>query len=118
KPGWITDPTVAAPVNDLLARVIPGAGDISIKLGIPVALIPVALAATWQLSGFVMATYLGGMSTISEEVREAAKVDGATDWQIYRHIIIPMVKPVTISVVIILLHVSLKIFDLVFTMTG
>jgi glucose/mannose transport system permease protein len=118
KPGWITDPTVALQVNDALTKIIPSVGNISIKLGIPVALIPVAVAATWQLSGFVMATYLGGMATISEEVREAAKVDGASDWQVYRHIIIPMVKPVTISVLVILLHVSLKIFDLVFTMTG
>jgi glucose/mannose transport system permease protein len=118
KPGWITDPTVALQVNDALTKIIPGVGNLSVKLGIPMALIPVALAATWQLSGFVMATYLGGMSTISEEVREAAKVDGASDWQVYRHIIIPMIRPVTISVLIILLHVSLKIFDLVFTMTG
>ena len=88
------------------------------KLGIPMALIPVAIAATWQLSGFVMAMYLGGMATISHEVREAARIDGASEWQVYRRIIIPMLKPVTISVAIILLHVSLKIFDLVFTMSG
>lgn len=118
KPGWITDPTVAVPVNNLLASVIPGAGEITVKLGIPMALIPVALAAGWQLSGFVMATYLGGMATISDEIREAALVDGATQWQVYRRIIIPLLKPVTISVMVILLHVSLKIFDLVFTMTG
>jgi len=118
KPGWITDPAVALQVNDVVSRAVPGVGDISIKLGIPVALIPVALAATWQLSGFVMATYLGGMSTISDEVREAARVDGATEWQVYRRIVLPMLKPVTISVIVILLHVSLKIFDLVFTMTG
>jgi len=118
KPGWITDPSVALQVNDTLARIIPGVGDISIKLGVPMALIPVALAATWQLSGFVMATYLGGMATISDEVREAALVDGANQWQVYQKIVIPMLKPVTISVLVILLHVSLKIFDLVFTMTG
>lgn len=118
KPGWITDPSVVLQVNSLLARVIPGIGDVSIKLGVPVALIPVALAASWQLSGFVMATYLGGMATISDEVREAARVDGATEWQVYRRIIIPMLTPVTVSVLVILLHVSLKIFDLVFTMTG
>jgi len=118
KPGWITDPSVVLQVNGLLAKVIPGAGDISIKLGVPLALIPVALAASWQLSGFVMATYLGGMATISDEVREAALVDGATEWQVYRRIVIPMLRPVTVSVLVILLHVSLKIFDLVFTMTG
>jgi len=65
-----------------------------------------------------MAMYLGGMVTISNEVREAARMDGATEGQLYRYIIIPMLKPITISVVVILLHVSLKIFDLVWTMAG
>jgi glucose/mannose transport system permease protein len=118
KPGWITDPAVILQINDALAQVIPGAADLRIKIGVPVALIPVALAATWQLSGFVMAMYLGGMATISDDIREAARIDGAGEWHVYRYIIIPMLKPVTISVVIVLLHVSLKIFDLVFTMSG
>lgn len=118
KPGWITDPDVWFKVNALLAQVIPGAAELQVKLGIPAALIPVAIAATWQLSGFVMAMYVGGMATISNEVREAARIDGANEGQLYRHVIIPMLKPVTISVTILLLHVSLKIFDLVFTMSG
>jgi glucose/mannose transport system permease protein len=118
KPGWTTDPTVVLSINQLLERVIPGAESLRIELGVPVALIPVAIAAVWQLSGFVMALYLGGMTTISDEIREAARIDGATEWQIYRRVIIPLVKPVTISVIVILLHVSLKMFDLVFSMAG
>ncbi len=118
KPGWMTDPSVVLQVNDVLAHVWPGAADLRVQLGIPVALIPVAIAATWQLSGFVMAMYLGGMATISEDIREAARIDGAGEWQVYRHVIIPMQKPITVSTVVILLHVSLKIFDLVFTMSG
>jgi glucose/mannose transport system permease protein len=118
KPGWITDPNVALPLNGLLAQIWPAVSGLQVKLGIPMALIPVAIAATWQLSGFVMAMYLGGMATISHEIREAARIDGATEWQVYRHVIIPILKPVTISVAVILLHVSLKIFDLVFTMSG
>ncbi len=118
KPGWVTDPEIWLNINGALAHVWPAAATSQVKLGIPAALIPVAIAATWQLSGFVMATYLGGMATIPETVHEAAKIDGATEWQIYRHVIIPMLKPVTISVAVILLHVSLKIFDLVLTMSG
>ncbi len=118
KPGWITDPAIWFNVNRALALVWPAAAESQLKLGIPAALIPVAIAATWQLSGFVMATYLGGMATIPEAVHEAAKIDGATEWQIYWHVIIPMLKPITISVAVILLHVSLKIFDLVLTMSG
>ena len=118
KPGWITDPNIWFNINGALATIWPAAADFQVKLGIPAALIPVAIAATWQLSGFVMATYLGGMATIPESVHEAARIDGTSEWQIYWHVIIPMLKPVTISVAVILLHVSLKIFDLVFTMSG
>jgi len=118
KPGWITDPSVWFKVNDLLAAIWPAAGTLQVKLGIPAAIIPVAIAATWQLSGFVMAMYLGGMATVSNEVREAARIDGASEWQIYQRVIIPILRPVTVSVAVILLHVSLKIFDLVFTMSG
>lgn len=118
KPGWITDPNVVLQINDVLARIWPAASGLQMKLGIPMALIPVAIAATWQLSGFVMAMYLGGMATISNDIREAARIDGASEWQVYQRVIIPILKPVTISVAVILLHVSLKIFDLVFTMSG
>ena len=71
------------------------------------------IPAVWQLSGFTMALYLGGIRSIPDEVREAARVDGASEWQIYRHIVLPMLQPVTLSAVIILGHMSLKIFDLI-----
>jgi glucose/mannose transport system permease protein len=118
QPGWATNPDVLLPLNNLLGYVWPAAGEMQIKMGIPAAMVPVAIAATWQLSGFVMAMYLGGMVTISNEIREAARIDGASELQLYRHIVIPMLRPITISVVVILLHVSLKIFDLVWTMAG
>jgi glucose/mannose transport system permease protein len=71
------------------------------------------IPAVWQLSGFTMALYLGGIRSISEDIREAARVDGATEFQIYRYVILPMLQPVTLSAVIILGHMSLKIFDLI-----
>ena len=51
-------------------------------------------------------------------MREAARVDGATEMQVYRRVIMPMIRPVTLSAIIILGHISLKIFDLVVSMTG
>ena len=118
KPGWITDPTVAWQVNSAIAAVYPPANDWSLKLGIPVAMIPVAVAAAWQLSGFAMAMFLAGLGTISHEVREAAALDGASDYRLYKDVIIPLLKPITVSILVILTHVSLKIFDLVFAMSG
>ena len=71
------------------------------------------IPAVWQLSGFTMALYLGGIRSISEDIREAARVDGASEFEIYRYVILPMLQPVTLSAVIILGHMSLKIFDLI-----
>jgi glucose/mannose transport system permease protein len=113
-PGWITDPTVWGDLRD----VFPFLDGIKAQLGIPAALIPVTIAAAWQLSGFAMAMYLAGMGTISNEVREAAALDGASTWRIYRDVIIPLLKPITVSILIILGHVSLKIFDLIYAMSG
>jgi glucose/mannose transport system permease protein len=118
KPGWITDPSVIWQLNGAIASVYPPAAEWSLKLGVPVAMIPVAIAAAWQLSGFAMAMFLAGLGTISHEVREAAALDGASDYRLYRDVIIPLLNPITVSVLIILTHVSLKIFDLVFAMSG
>lgn len=65
-----------------------------------------------------MALYLAGIRAIPVELREAARVDGASEFQIYLKIIIPLLSPITLSAVIILGHISLKIFDLVWSMTG
>ncbi|MGI8486579.1 MAG: carbohydrate ABC transporter permease [Thermomicrobiales bacterium] len=97
---------------------IPMPDAIKAQIGIPVAMIPVIIAAVWQLSGFAMAMYLAGLGTISNDIREAASLDGASLWRTYRDIIIPLLKPITISTLIILGHISLKIFDLVFAMSG
>ncbi len=70
------------------------------------------------MSGYVMAMYLAGLRGIPDELREAARVDGATEWQVFRRVILPLLKPITLSAVIILGHISLKIFDLTKSMTG
>jgi glucose/mannose transport system permease protein len=105
-------------VNDWLGNIFPAVKGMSVQLGIPLAMIPVVVAAAWQLSGFAMAMYLAGLSTIPLDLREAARIDGATEIQIYRKVILPLLQPVTVSTAIILGHVSLKIFDLIFAMTG
>ena len=71
------------------------------------------LPAVWQLAGYTMAMYIGGIRSISDDLREAARVDGASEFEIYRYIILPLLQPITLSAVIILGHMSLKIFDLI-----
>jgi glucose/mannose transport system permease protein len=81
------------------------------------ALNSLTIAAVWQMSGFAMAMFLAGLRGIPDELREAARVDGATEWQAFRYVVFPLLRPITLSAVIILGHISLKIFDLVFVMT-
>ena len=118
KPGWTTDPSVLFSINDALGHVFPEAQKLSVHLGIPIALIPVVVAASWQLTGFAMSMYIAGLATVPHELREAARIDGATEYQVYTKVILPLLYPVTVSTAIILGHVSLKIFDLIFAMTG
>jgi glucose/mannose transport system permease protein len=86
--------------------------------GFNVAMIGIVIAAVWQMSGYTMAMYLAGMRGIPDELREAAIVDGANVFQVYRHIILPILQPITLSAMIVLGHISLKIFDLIFVMAG
>lgn len=86
--------------------------------GFNLATLGIIMATIWQYSGYTMALYLAGFTGISQDLRDAAMLDGASTAQYYRHIALPMLKPITISAVIILSHISLKMFDLIFAMTG
>jgi len=122
KSPWFTDPTILHIRPDsalgLWLSQIGMGGLASPHVGISVAMISVVLAATWQMSGYTMALYLAGLRGIPDELREAARVDGANEVQVYRYVVLPILKPITLSAVIILGHMSLKIFDLVVSMTG
>ncbi len=86
--------------------------------GFNLALIALVIAAGWQMSGYTMAMYLAGLRGIPDELREAGRVDGASEFGIYRYIVFPLLAPITLSAMIILGHISLKIFDLVYAMGG
>ncbi|MCA9976730.1 MAG: sugar ABC transporter permease, partial [Anaerolineales bacterium] len=78
----------------------------------------IAIPAIWQMSGYTMALYLGGLRAIPESLREAARVDGASEFAMYRRIILPLLSPITLSAMIILGHISLKVFDLIVAVAG
>lgn len=113
---WLLNPSTG--VNLLLESVGLGVLKSNWYTEPRIAIYAVVIAALWQMSGFTMAMYLAGLRGISDELREAARVDGASDVQLYRHVIIPLLHPITLSAAIVLGHISLKIFDLVFAMTG
>jgi glucose/mannose transport system permease protein len=80
------------------------------------AIVAIALPAGWSLSGYVMSLFLAGMRGIPEDLREAARVDGASEPKVFFYVVRPMLLPVLMSAVVILAHISLKTFDLFYAM--
>ncbi|GAA1392554.1 sugar ABC transporter permease [Luteococcus peritonei] len=80
-------------------------------------ILAIALPAVWQLAGYVMALFLAGFRGIPEDLREAARVDGANEWELYKSVIFPQLTPIALSAVIIIGHMSLKSFDLIMSIT-
>jgi glucose/mannose transport system permease protein len=77
-----------------------------------------AIPAVWQMTGYVMALFLAGLRGVPDDLREAARVDGCSEWQVYRFVVFPQLRPVTLAALIILGHISLKVFDLVVAISG
>ncbi|MBG0567277.1 carbohydrate ABC transporter permease [Actinoplanes aureus] len=90
-PGWLTDPSYA--------------------------LLSVALVDVWKGVGLATLIYIAGIVSIPQEYFEAARVDGAGAWANFRHLILPLARPATVTVIILSLIGGLRSFDLIWAMT-
>ena len=82
------------------------------------AIYTIVIAAVWQTSGFVMAMFLAGLRGIDNEILKAAQIDGASNWALYRRIVIPQLRPAFMSAFVVLAHMAIKSYDLVIALTG
>ncbi len=109
------DPTIGL-LNFLLNSVgLPQGSWVSSEKTVIPALI---LVDVWQWTPMITLIVLAGLAGLSEEPIEAARVDGASEWQILRYVTIPMVMPVILTATILRLIDALKTFDIIFAMTG
>jgi raffinose/stachyose/melibiose transport system permease protein len=90
-PGWLTDPRYA--------------------------LLSVALVDVWKGVGLATVIYMAGLASIPRDYYEASTIDGATGWQSFWNITLPLVKPATVTVIILSLIGGLRSFDLIWAMT-
>jgi alpha-glucoside transport system permease protein len=80
----------------------------------PTLVTPAIIAAyTWIWAGFAMVVIAAGLAAISREVLEAARVDGAGEWQTFRFVTVPLLAPVLAVVLVTLVIYVLKVFDIV-----
>ena len=78
----------------------------------------VVMAGVWQSAGFVMALFLAGLRGMDESIIQAAQVDGASLPRIYWRIILPSLRPVFFSTLMVVSHMAIKSFDLVMALTA
>jgi len=78
----------------------------------------VVIAGIWQSAGFAMALFLAGLRGIDDSIIKAAQIDGASLPRIYWRIILPVLRPVVFSTVMVLSHLSIKSYDLVMALTA
>jgi raffinose/stachyose/melibiose transport system permease protein len=90
-PGWLTNPSLA--------------------------LFSVALVDIWKGVGLATVIYIAGLVSIPSEYYEAAEVDGASKWEVFRNIMLPLARPATASVITLSLIGGLRSFELIWTMT-
>ena len=103
-------------INLLLRSVgLPG---VSWQSGGAAAFASVVLVTLWWRVGFNMLIYLAGLQGVSPDVYEAGRLDGASTWQLFRHLTVPLVGPSSFFLLIMNVIYSFQVFDLVFVMTG
>jgi multiple sugar transport system permease protein len=74
----------------------------------------VLVAAAWRHAGYIMILYLAGLKSVDPALREAAAIDGASEWYAFRTVVFPALKPINIVVVVVTVIEALRAFDLVY----
>ena len=74
--------------------------------------------ASWRHIGYIMLLYLAGLKSVDPSLREAAAIDGATEWQSFKKVVLPAMKPVNVIIIVITVIESLRAFDLIYIIYG
>lgn len=105
-------------VNALLVALLPGFTPRAWLIDPPGNTIALIIAAAWVWTGFAMVVLSAGLKGLPADVLEAARVDGAGEWQIFWRIVLPLLAPTIAVVATTMVITSLKVFDIVYVMTN
>jgi len=87
-------------------------------MGVSVAMWAVVVAYLWQDYGYNMVIFVAALQGIPQEFREAAMIDGANTWQVFRHVTIPLLRPTLLFVCVMTMLSSFQVFDVIQIMTN
>ena len=108
---------IYSPTQGLLNNLFedPNHGHLVDWLGNPhINLWAILVAAGWRHAGYIMIIYLAGLKAVDPSLREAAAIDGASEWHAFRTVVFPALKPINIVVAVITVIEALRAFDIVY----
>jgi multiple sugar transport system permease protein len=87
-------------------------------LGVPIALFAIIMAYLWQDMGYNLVIFIAALQGIPQAIKDAAKIDGASTWQSFIHITLPLMKPTILLAAILTMISAFQVFDIVKVMTN
>jgi multiple sugar transport system permease protein len=84
--------------------------------GISKNFVAILVAIAWRHTGYIMVLYLAGLKGVDNTLREAAKLDGSNEWQTFRHVVFPSLKPINVVIAVITVIEALRAFDIIFVL--
>jgi multiple sugar transport system permease protein len=106
------------PTNYLLGKLLGEPVEISWLTRTPWNFIAIITADVWQWTPFMFVILLSGLTAIPQEMFEAAEIDGATRWQTFAHVTMPLLMPIILLAITFRLLDAVKLFDIIYVMTG
>jgi multiple sugar transport system permease protein/raffinose/stachyose/melibiose transport system permease protein len=76
----------------------------------------ILVAIAWRHAGYIMVLYLAGLKSVDSSLKEAAMLDGSNEWQTFRHVIFPSLKPINVVVAVITVIEALRAFDIIYVL--
>jgi ABC-type sugar transport system permease subunit len=126
--GFMWQSVIYSPENGLATQVFGGGeqvdwlGNQSFAIpfgdayGVSWNFIAILVAIAWRHTGYIMVLYLAGLKGVDSSLREAAILDGSNEWQVFRHVIFPSLKPINVVVAVITVIEALRAFDIIFVL--
>jgi len=86
------------------------------NLGVSANFVAILVAIAWRHTGYIMVLYLAGLKSVDASLKESASLDGANEWQTFRHVLFPTLKPINVVVAVITVIEALRAFDIIYVL--
>jgi multiple sugar transport system permease protein len=86
------------------------------RFGVSRNFVAILVAIAWRHTGYIMVLYLAGLKAVDHSLREASKLDGSNEWQTFRHVIFPSLKPINVIIAVVTVIEALRAFDIIYVL--